>query len=94
MNKFEVRTFNIETRDGKDCLSKFFNSTNQDTELEASFDTLEEAKAFYETLTTGVFYMSGYYLHRCKMIEENEYDEDGEWVNGGDWIVIETPNID
>lgn len=25
--------------------------------------------------------------HHCKFLLKNEYDEDGEWVDGGDWCL-------
>ncbi len=83
MKKFEVRTVYVETKFGRDTLEKFHNQTNQTTELVKAFDTLEDAKEYYAHVYSGVRYMGGYYLHSCKLIEENDYDEDGEWVDGG-----------
>lgn len=29
------------------------------------------------------------------MVEENEYDEDNEWISGGDiWAITEMPNLE
>ena len=38
--------------------------------------------------------MGGYYLHHCKLIEENEYDDedDDEWISGGYWHYAEFPD--
>lgn len=77
MKKYLVKTFNVETKNGRDCLNKFLNSTNQDTDFEAGFDTLDKAKKYYETVKSGVKYMSNYYLHYCKVIEDAET---GEWL--------------
>lgn len=99
MKKYEVRRILMETRDGKDCLKKWNNRFNQDTELIKSFDTLEEAQAFYATVETDVRKMGGaltYYLHEGKCIEENTYDDEDpeEWVSGGDWWRYEIPEIE
>jgi hypothetical protein len=86
--KFEVRTFSVETRNGKNPIDKFFNQGNQDTQLVASFISLDEAKAELVNFTPTVEYGNNgvvYYHHECAGIEENIYDEDGEWVSGGDW---------
>lgn len=88
VKKFEIRTFSVETKDGKNPFGVFQNLTNQDTELLESFDTLEEAIASFENYGATVrkdHYIVTRYLHDCYVIEENEYDEDGEWVAGGDW---------
>ena len=85
MKKYEVRTVSVETKRGKNALETYINSTNQDSTLVKSFNTLEEAREFYATVDTSARYMSGYYLHKCKFIEEAEYDDDGEWIGGGDW---------
>ena len=91
MKKYEVKTVSVETKDGKDAINVFLNQTNQDTYLLKSFDNLEDARAFYATVDSSVRYMGRYYLHECKMIEENEYDEDGEWINGGEWWESDFP---
>lgn len=54
-----------------------------------SFASLEEAKEELAHYKTSVRKMSGhdgkrYYLVTEYMIEENEYDNDGEWISGGD----------
>lgn len=62
--------------------------------LEAGFESLEEAKAEFESHyrnygntreTTG---WAGMHLlvGEIAFLEENEYDEDGEFDQGGDWI--------
>lgn len=93
MKKYEVRTVDVETKNGKNSIDVFLASDNQTTELVKSFDTLEEARAFFAKVDTSVRYMSGYYLHSCKIIEENDYDEEDNWRDGGDWWDYEFPNF-
>ena len=91
MKKYEVRTVSIETKRGKNALETYINSTNQDSTVVKSFDTPEESREFYATVDTSVRYMSGYYLHECKFIEIANYDDDGEWIDGGDWLERDFP---
>ena len=88
MKKYEVRTFNVETKTGTsaDAQTKWANETNQETFLVKAFDTLEDAIACYNELSVTCRDMGSYYLHEAKVIEVNEYDEDGEWIDGGEWI--------
>lgn len=91
MKKYEVRIFSVETKRGNNVMDTWNDSTSQETELVKACDTLEEAKAIYDTINTDCRSMGGYYLHTCKCIEVNEYDEDGEWVTGGDWECHDMP---
>lgn len=98
MKKYEVKKFDVEANLYKDTdeqavWEKWFDKTNQTMELVAAFDTLEEAKKFYENVKLAAPKRVG-----CaginvgfegKVIEENEYDEDGEWIGGGDWWMSE-----
>lgn len=96
MIKYEVRTVKVETRNGKNAIDAFDKKTNQDTYLVAACDTLEEARAAYDDEYSGVRHSSHgglpLFEHFCKMIEINEYDEDGEWVSGGDWYASDFPD--
>ncbi len=96
MIKYEVRTVEVETKNGYNAFGTFNESTNQTTEFIKAFDTLDEAKAFYATIKTDCRRMDGlampYYLHSCKLLEINEYDKDGEWVGGGDWQYCDFPD--
>ena len=53
-----------------------------------SFDSLDEAKKALASFESNIRELSGsigrYYEVTEYMIEENEYDEDGEWCGGGD----------
>ena len=82
MKKFEVYTFSVETKKGDNPEEVWNNSSNQDMTLEKSFDNYEDAKAYYDKIDIGAKEMSGYWLHQCKALDWNEYDEEGEWLNG------------
>lgn len=97
MVKYEVRTVTVETRNNEP-LKTFTAKTNQGTELVASFDTEEEARTCYEKAHCGVTRTSDHgmplYVHDCKLIEINEYDDDGEWISGGDWLCYDFPSYE
>lgn len=93
MYKYEVRTVDVETRDGNGPMRKFFDSTNQESTLVKSFYTLKEAREFYATLPVSVRYMGTYYLHRCKFIECTEYDEEGWFIGSDGWFSADFPNV-
>lgn len=92
--KFLVNIYNVETKDGYGAFEKWENGTDQTPFNSEMFDTFEEAKKAYEERHAGMRQMSGYYLHTCKALEMNEYDEGGEWVGGGDWYAYEFPDFD
>lgn len=94
MKKYEVRVVDVKTKTGVNAEEKFLRSDNQTTEIVKSFEKLEEARKCYDDISTSVRYMSGYYLHHCKLIEENEYDDedDDEWISGGYWHDAEFPD--
>ena len=96
MKKYEVREVIVETKDGFEAFDEFQNSCNQDTTILKSSNTLEEAKEFYNAIETSCIKRKAngveYYVHYGKCIEENEYDEDGEWIGGGNWIDYDIPD--
>ena len=63
----------------------------QDPETIKSFDTLEDAKEELKKYQTSIRELNNgmtYFLIEEYMVEENEYDEDGEWTAGGDvWAI-------
>jgi hypothetical protein len=91
MTKYDVITVHVETKNGKNAHNVFSNDSNQTSKLVKSFDSLEEARKFYATIKSGVRKMQSYYLHFCKFIAENEYNEDGEIIGGGAWWDMEFP---
>ncbi len=95
MKKYEVKQFEFETKEKEDLILAWNEETNQNTKLIKSFDTPEEAKIFYESIelqkTKGC--QGGYYHVYGKCIEENVYDEEGDWLDGGDWLEYEFSKI-
>lgn len=79
MIKYEVVTFNVETKNGKDAFEKWLNQPDQYERLVKECDTLEEAKKIYDGIVTRARYMSRYFLHECKAINAVHYDENGEF---------------
>ena len=63
-------------------------TTEGEPELIKSFDTLEEAKEERRKFQTSIRKLSNgslsYFEIEEYMVEENDYDEDGEWESGGD----------
>lgn len=96
MKKYEIRyvTAEVALKDKeliKPGMAQQYNidkNGNGDTELITSYDTVEEAKTDLKNRKSSVSLTSSfsnkYYLVEEYFIEENEYDEDGEWISGGD----------
>ena len=80
MIKYEVVRFDIETDKGryKEVRSAFMGN-EYDREEVASFNNLADARRCLARVKTSVQPMSGYYLHECKCIEVNKYDDNGEY---------------
>jgi hypothetical protein len=98
MIKYEVRTFTLETRTGKNAIDVWNNKDDQSTNIVGSFDDKESAISLYNTLPAYCKYCGNrLYFHEGKAIEINEY-KDGEkpscdtWVSGGDWLVYDLPD--
>lgn len=91
MKKFELRKGYVEVR-SKDLknVSDFpiFDQSVIVTQLIKSFDSLEDAKKALSKKESDIYKFQSHGLYHCGItqffIEENEYDEDGEWVSGGD----------
>lgn len=72
---------------------------NQDPEIIKAFDDKEEALNELKQYKSEICKLSGgagsYYLVTEYYVEENGYDEDCEWVSGGDvWAFSEMPEIE
>lgn len=86
MKKYELKKANIEVSYNERCeIKEGVTNGCEEPELVKSFDTLEEAKeelnryqSSITKLSGGIYNVEEYY------IEQNIYDEDGEWVEGGD----------
>lgn len=67
---------------------KNFEGTNCDTELISTFNTLADAEKELAKRKTDIRKYSGtcgsFFRMEEYFIEENAYDEEGEWVSGGD----------
>lgn len=106
MTKFEIMTDTFELRPVRDMsagevFDSYMNSCLMAEKREASFDTIEEAQAEFaknysnygrthvESGSAGRFLWG-----RVAWIAENEYDEDGEFDQGGDvWAFSAQPYI-
>ena len=104
MRKYEVREVSAEValkdkRLIEPGMAQNYNSEksgNGDTNLIASYDTVEEAMADLKQRKSSVSLTSSfsgkkYYLVEEYFIEENEYDEDGDWISGDIWEYSEMP---
>lgn len=92
MKKFEIvmRRAEISWKNRKSI--KEGCTTDGESEMIKSFDTLEEAKKELEKYNTSIRKLSNgslrYFEIEEYMVEENDYDEDGEWIAGGDvWVI-------
>lgn len=99
MKKYEIRTdtyeltskLPFETLTGDEIFREYIESGGDfDPVIEGSYDTLEEARAAFAAYadygsSRQERYHKSYLLRgRLAWIEENDYDEDGDWVSGGD----------
>lgn len=89
MKKYELKRAIVEVRyKNRLQIKKGVSGSCENPEILASFDEPEEALAALSMHRTEVRELSGgagrYYEVTEYCIEENEYDEDGEWVSGGD----------
>ena len=69
----------------------------EEPELIAVFDTLAEAEVELKKYSTSVHYTPhtvSYYAVTEYCIEICEYDEDGEFESGSDYIFTEMPDLD
>ncbi|WP_075679120.1 helix-turn-helix domain-containing protein [Roseburia sp. 831b] len=96
MKKFELikKTVEISYKNRKE-IQPGCAEADTDPELLQSFDSLKDAKAALKKYKTDIKKMSGYYLVTEYSVEENEYDEDGEFVSGTDiWCYSEMDRSD
>ena len=92
MKKFEIvmRRAEISWKNRK-SIKEGCTMDYQEPETIKSFDTLEDAKEELKKYQTSIRELNNgmtYFLIEEYMVEENEYDEDGEWTAGGDvWAI-------
>lgn len=91
MKKYELRknTREISYKERNEITEGCtLNQMDQEPEIIESFDSKEEALKKLENKESEICQLSGgagaYYSVTEYYVEENEYDEDGEWVEGGD----------
>lgn len=94
MIKYEVVTFSVETKDGKDAFEVWNNQVDQDEKVVKECNTLEEARAIYAEIITSARYTGNIgrpYYHKCKAINAVHYDDDGafEYMDG---VTCEAPD--
>lgn len=84
MTKYEIVKNTLETKGDYEQGMTYNYEGDQYPEILASYDTLKEAKEALKDYTSEIRDMSGYNLITEYYIEENAYDEEGEWISGGD----------
>ena len=88
MKKFEIRKSSAEIRNKLDIAEGCTYLIDEDPKIINTYDSIEEARKFLASLKTSISEYSSpigkIYSVEEYYIEENEYDEDGEWVSGGD----------
>lgn len=100
MKKYEVKenTIEVNYKNRKNIKAGVsLESENQEPITIASCETLEEAQEELKKLKTDIIenhYNGTFYTVTEYYIEENEYDEDGDWVTGGDIYDFSEMNID
>ena len=100
MKKYEVKenTIEVNYKNRKSIKAGVsLESENQDPVTIVSCETLEEAQEELKKLKTDIkenHYNTTFYTVTEYYIEENEYDEDGDWVTGGDIYDFSKMNID
>lgn len=100
MKKYEVKenTIEVNYKNRKSIKAGVsLESENQDPVTIVSCETLEEAQEELKKLKTDIkenHYNTTFYTVTEYYIEENEYDEDGDWVTGGDIYDFSEMNID
>lgn len=101
MTKYEVKRDSTEVlyKDRKKIKEGIvLESQNQDPETIASFDSIEDAKNELKKYESRIQKLSGgvgsYYRVEEYYIEECTYDEDGEWLGGGDVWEFSNMNLD
>ena len=87
MKKYEIIENTREVKHAEDIKEGCtLDQQDQEPVVLESYDTLDEAKEMLKTYDSFAKDMSGYWLVTEYYIEENDYDEDGEWVSGGDVV--------
>lgn len=97
MKKFEIRKnqIEIEKKNAKNIQAGCSMDQNETfPTVVKSFDTKEEALEALKSYHTEIRDLNSYYLVTEFYVEENEYDEDGDWLDGGDIWAFTDPIIE
>ena len=97
MKKFEIRKNHIEIEKKNANNIQAGCSMDQNETFPTvvkSFDTKEEALEALKSYHTEIRDLNSYYLVAEFYVEENVYDEDGDWIEGGDIWTFTNPIIE
>lgn len=98
MVKFELKKSVAEVKKREEIKEGVSVGRDSTPELIASFETIEEAEKELKKYTSKIKELSnsaGRYYHLEEFyIEENSYDDDGEFVDGGDICRFSKMNIE
>lgn len=95
MKKYEIKRNTAELNKKSEVREGVtIEQDNQDPEVLESFDTIEEARKTLKNYKSSCEKVEGYHAAFYRVteiyIEENVYDEDDEWIDGGDvWAFAE-----
>lgn len=94
MKRYELKKNTVEIKKEDVTQGCVVDDTNANPKLIKSFDSKEEALNELKKYKTDVYEFSSPIGTMCNVteyyVEENEYDEDDEWLSGGDvWGVSE-----
>ena len=94
MIKYELKENSVEVRKKDLAKGCAVEDMNADPKIIKSFDKKEEALNELKKYKTDVYDFSSPVGAMCNVteyyVEENEYDEDNEWISGGDiWEISE-----
>lgn len=88
MMKYEIKKNNGQFREENEAVEGCtLQQRDQEPEVLEVFDTLEEAREALKKYKGSAKYVRDvvpFYQVTEFYIEQNEYDEDGEWISGGD----------
>ena len=94
MKKYELKKNTVEIKKKDLAHGCAVDDLNADPKIIKSFDSKEDALKELKKYKTDVYEFSSPIGTMCDVteyyVEENEYDEDNEWISGGDvWEISE-----
>lgn len=96
MKKYEIVRFDLETTHGtkKEVETAYNNRDGVENEIVKSFNNLLDAKMSYILVKANVDKYGNYYLHECKCLEVNEYDENGNFKFQHGCEILDLPCVE